>query len=194
MGMLIEIVLGALRGSGNSDIAEWIEDAPEQAGKLIGSIILDAMDGNGKISAGAVSKLRELMVKHPAKTHAEPQPKTTVEWYLKALKALVAAVCPYKLIAMNGFLHTKDCLILLHVRDAAKLEITRVSGDSEEQSIWLSEGTSGGLDVAVLRNTPATEADLVEINKEIAQDPAAYWKSIQTKIESDVLKITNVLV
>jgi hypothetical protein len=181
MGWVVDVAVGVLQGTGRQDLADWLKDAPKKLGEEIGRILGPGLDSQGRMSDDAIRKLQDLVAKNPAT--APPAPADLLEAYLRDLQALVDLAMPRAVIAIKGFFHRPDCLIVLRIGKQRTLTIDDLGGDRD-----IVFGASG---ISILVLNTVTDEELRQINYEIERDSDASFQDIEKRCEQEVVKVTK---
>jgi len=181
MSWVVEVAIGVLQATGYQDLADWLKDAPKKLGEEIVRILGLGIESNGTMSDDAIRKLRDLVARNPAT--APPGPADLLGAYLIDLKSLVDLAMPRAVIAIKGFFHRPDCLIVLRIGKQRSLTIDDLGGDRD-----IVFGASG---VRILVLETVTDEELRQINYEIERDSDAWLQDVEKRCEQEVVKITK---
>jgi hypothetical protein len=183
MGWLIDVAAGVLRGSGNTDLADWLKDAPKKLGEEIGQLLAADIDKRGTFSPHTIKELERLKSANPRSSSL--QPRDLEEEYADDLNALVNLALPRKAIVARGFFHNKDCLVVWIIETPT---LPPFKADSSYNPKVIHFAGSG---IRVLILDPGSEDQLVKLNQEIERDSDAFVTDMESKFKHEVVEVTK---
>jgi hypothetical protein len=182
MGLVRDVAAAMLRGAGYPELADWTIHAPEKAGEAMGRVLAEGLRSDGSFTPEAIKELQELKQASPSPTAQSP-PNLLGE-YVADLNAIAARACNRQAVAVRGFLHCKDCLVLWHF---IKQPHPAFREDKTDSRIWIFES---GTDIYI---GPAVDAQkLIDFNLALEKEESVALKSIiENHCESKVRFITK---
>jgi hypothetical protein len=186
MQWVLDIAKGILRGMGKKELAEWVDNAPQATGELIGRILIAGIKSDGRITDEAIQALEEVKADHPA-PQATAKASSLLEEYVADLSSLVLLAEPHDLIAVRGFLHDKECVILIRIRRPINLGRNDLDVLNDEKSVLLA---GSGIEIGMLERS-VSDDELRDLNKTIERGRPSEIEDLMGQIDADVVKITK---
>lgn len=191
MGWIFDVAAGALRGSGNSDLADWLKDAPTKLGEEIGKILVKGQKDDGTISDVAIEQLEELRKREPI---VAPQPHELVDEYAVDLNAFVKLAISGEsreqptVVAVRGFLHDpQSCAVwVIDARNFKPMRVVTLGSDIGSNEITVAAGP-----VRIYLLPPKTDEELVQVNLQIARNRADFLTNLENNYQYMVRGITK---
>lgn len=181
MGLVSDIAAGMLRGAGRPDLADWVKHAPEKVGEQLGKIFSSGLRSDGTIAPETINIIEELKGNNPSQS--PPAAPNLLSEYLSDLNAIAARASAHEAIAIKGFLHCGDCLVIWHF---TKQPHSVFQEDKSDQRIYVY---GSGVDIYIGRSVD--DQELTDLNLRLEKDESAIKAITETHCEFKVRYITK---